>query len=325
MTEETLMSESHIPNEEIASNIVEAMTNEKALSSIRMTTGDQYFVFAVKTINSEYVIRMTDAHHKNKFNSAIYWQNKLLPLGIPLAKFIKTDLDEVYSQFPALLMPRLPGNDLINVYSNLTDIDKRNLAQEIVKIQNATTILPEGLSYGIMDNYDHISEDKSWYDFLLNRLQLFKELITKAAIFDVSLVSKVISITNDMEDNLRAIRSTPFLWDASERNVIVCNGKISGIVDVDDLCFGDPLFVLGLTYTALENEGYDTVYPDYWMRALNLDQKAKIRLEFYRLYYVVVFMRKHATTTTNCQKVIFNVQRLENILQRSLLKIKELI
>jgi hypothetical protein len=314
-----------IPNEEMASSVVEAMTSEKTLSSMRMTTGDQYFVFAVKTINSEYVIRMTAANHKNKFNSAIYWQNKLLPLGIPLAKFIKTDLDGVYSQFPALLMQRLPGNDLINVYSSLTDLDKRSLAQEIVKIQNATAILPEGLSYGIIDNYDHISEDKSWYDFLINRLQLFKDLITNAAIFDANQISKVISIAKNMEEDLRAIRSIPFLWDASERNVIVYNGKISGIVDVDDMCFGDPLFVLGLTYSALENEGYDTVYPDYWMRALNLDQKAKLRLEFYRLFYVVVFMRKHATTTTNCQKVIFNVQRLENILQWSLLKIKELI
>jgi hypothetical protein len=53
------MSVYRIPNEEVASGVVEAMTNEKVLSSIRMTTGDQYFVFAIKTANSDYVIRMT--------------------------------------------------------------------------------------------------------------------------------------------------------------------------------------------------------------------------------------------------------------------------
>src|ERR1700733_4718756 len=98
------MNESHlIPNEEIAATVVTAMTDEKVSSSIRMTTGDQYFVFDIKTANSEYVIRMTNDNHKNKFLSAIYWQEKLLPLGIPLAKFIKTDLEGMYSQFPALL------------------------------------------------------------------------------------------------------------------------------------------------------------------------------------------------------------------------------
>jgi len=78
------------PNEEIAAVVVASMMNEKVLSSIRMTTGDQYFVFATKTTTSEYVIRMTDADHKNKFLSAIYWQEKLIPLGVPLAQFIKT-------------------------------------------------------------------------------------------------------------------------------------------------------------------------------------------------------------------------------------------
>lgn len=314
-----------IPNEEMASSVVEAMTNEEILSSIRMTTGDQYFVFAVKTINEEYVIRMTDEEHKSKFESAIYWQDKLLPLGIPLAKFIKTDLNQFYSPFAALLMQRLPGNDLINVYSNLTDLDKRNLAQEIVKIQTAAMTLPEGLRYGIINHCDHIGEDKSWYDFLINKLHVFKNIITKAAIFDASQISEVISIAKSIEEDLSSVRSIPFLWDASERNVIVYDGKISGIVDVDDLCFGDPLFVLGLTYTALENEEHDTVYPDYWAQILNLDQNAKCRLEFYRLFYAVAFMRKHATISTNCQKTIYNVPRLENIFKRSLLRIKKLI
>jgi hypothetical protein len=68
------MSDSRLfPTEEIASSVVSSMTNEKILSAIRITTGDQYFVFSVKTTKSEYVIRMTDENHKKKFISAIYW------------------------------------------------------------------------------------------------------------------------------------------------------------------------------------------------------------------------------------------------------------
>jgi len=310
------------PNKDIAAAIVTSMTNEKVISSVRMTTGDQYFVFDIKTENSGYVIRMTDTEHKNNFISAIYWQEKLLPLGIPLAKFIKTDLDGKHSPFPALLMLRLPGDDLCNVYSHLTSFDKKNLAKAMVKIQATTSLLPDGPSYGIMASYEQVSDDKLWYDFLMNRLKLFMKIIRKNAVFDANLVTEVISIANSMEKELRAIRASPFLWDASERNVIIHHGKISGIVDVDDICFGDPLFVLALTYVALENEGHDTLYTDYWAEVLQLDKNAQLRLAFYRLFYAVVFMRKHSMTTTNRQQVIFNVGRLKNIFQQALMRVK---
>ena len=91
---------------------------------------------------------------------------------------------------------------------------------------------------------------------------------------------------------------------------------------MDEVCFGDPLFVLGLTYSALENDGHDTLYTDYWAEALQLDEKAKLRREFYRLIYIVVLMRKHSMETANSQKVIFNVQRLKALCIRSPMRIK---
>lgn len=312
-----------LPNENIAATVVTSMMGEKVLSSTRLTTGDQHFVFAVKTSKSEYVLRMTKEINKNYFISAQYWQEKLLPLGVPLAKFIRSDLEEKYSQFPALLMIRLPGDDLCNVYSSLTSLDKKNLAQEMVKIQSTTKALPEGLGFGITNSYENISEFKSWYDFLLQRLHFFRDILSKTSIFEGVNISKVISIANDMKEDFLTIRPTPFLWDASERNVLVYRGKITGIVDVDEICFGDPLLVLGLTYSALENEGHDTLYTDYWADILQLDNNAKLRLEFYRLFYIIAFMRKHSMTTANSKKIIFNVHHLTNMFNQSLVRILE--
>jgi hypothetical protein len=310
-----------LPNEDIAADVVASMTNEKVLSSHRLATGDQHFVFAVKTSSSEYVLRMTKEANKNYFISALYWQEKLIPLGVPLAKFIGSDLGGQFSQFPALLMMRLPGDDLCNVYSNLTNLDKKNLAEQMVTIQSRTKELPEGLGFGIMSSYEDIPEFKSWYDFLMQRLHLFRDIISKTNIFDETKISQAISIATEMKEDFLTIKATPFLWDASERNVLIYEGKISGIVDVDEVCFGDPLFVLGLTYSALENDGHDTLYTDYWAEALQLDKRAKLRLEFYRLFYIIVFMRKHSMTTANSQKVIFNVQRLKNMFDQSLTRI----
>lgn len=312
------------PDENIAATVVASMLGEKVLSSIRLATGDQHFVFAVKTESLEYVLRMTKETNRNFFISAIYWQEKLIPLGVPLAKFIKSDLNGEYSSFPALLMMRLPGDDLCNVYSSLTNLDKENLAKEMVAIQNTTKALPNGVGFGITSSYENTPEFKSWYDFLIQRLNFFMDIIGKASIFDATQILNAISIANEIKDDLHTVQATPFLWDASERNVIVYQGKISGIVDVDEICFGDPLFVLGLTYSALENEGHDTLYTDYWADNLHLDGKSKLRLEFYRLFYTVVFMRKHSMLSANNQKITFNVARLKNMFNQSLTRIKEI-
>jgi hypothetical protein len=309
------------PDEQAASSVVTSMTSEIVVSAARMPTGDQNFVFAVKTHNAEYVIRMTDDAHKQKFIAAIYWQDKLLPMGVPLAEFIKTDLDGLYSPFPALLMKRLSGDDLVNVYLNLSDVEKWNLANEIIKIQSLATTMPEGPGYGITDSYEHAHEFQTWYDFLMQRLHSYKDAIAKNKVFDADKITTVISMAESMEEDLKSVRPTPFLWDASERNVLVHHGKITGIVDVDELCFGDPLFVIALTSASLELEGLDTIYTDYWAALLHLDQKAKQRLAFYKLFYSVAFMRKHSVQTANSKTVMFDTELLNNIYERAVTRL----
>lgn len=65
---------------------------------------------------------------------------------------------------------------------------------------------------------------------------------------------------------------------------------------------------------------YDTLYSDYWAEALLLDKASQLRLEFYRLFFTIVFMRKHTMTTTNNQKIAFSIERLNKIFQQSLIR-----
>lgn len=321
MTRNQKITNESLPNEIIASSVVHSMTGEKSQSIMRIETGDQNFVYAVKTDAAEYVIRMTTVSYKSKFLSAIKWQKLFLPIGVPVAEFIQSDLDGKYSPYPALLMPRLPGDDLINVYPNLSDTEKKNLANEMVKIQALCSKLPENAGFGVADSYDYTPEDKTWFSFILNRLHLYKKIITKNGVFNHDLVTPVIQLSKKLEDNFSIIRPTPFLWDASERNVLVRDGKITGIVDIDDICFGDPLLVIALTSTCFELEGYDTHYTDYWADALHLDKAAQDRLNFYKLFYAVAFMRKHGIQTANDKMAMYDIERLINIYRRSIERI----
>jgi len=72
--------------------------------------------------------------------------------------------------------------------------------------------------------------------------------------------------------------------------VIVHEGRLSGIVDVDVVCFGDPLLTLALTRMALLTRGFDLDYADAWAQELELDAAAHDRLRVYTALCCVDFV-----------------------------------
>src|SRR5688500_5951552 len=129
-----MIDEPPYPDLKTAKYVASRLLKVDVLDAHRLTTGNKNFVFAINTKDQDFVIRMTTGAHKDVYHAAAYWQEKLLPLGIPLAKFIGKDLNESLSPFPALLMEKIPGDDICNLYGNLTLETKRNLAQQIVDI-----------------------------------------------------------------------------------------------------------------------------------------------------------------------------------------------
>ena len=311
-----------LPNHEVARQVVKQMTHEAVVASSPLTTGDQYYVFSVTTSKESYILRMTTPDDRAKFEDAIYWQNKLIPLGIPLAPFIKTDLDAVYSPFPSLLMKQMPGDDLCNVYPQLTEQDKQNLAKEIIAIQSCTQALPDGPDYGMMTRYEQTPVYSTWYDFLISSLYSFVDTVKQNHWFDDINVDAILTLAYDFKSDLVTIPPRPFLWDVSDRNVLVDQGRVSGIIDIDDICFGDYLCVIALTAVALKLEGYDCHYADYWADNLQLNDAEQRRLIFYRLYYCVMFMRKHGKTTMNQKTIQFDVSLLKQMFKDNLARLK---
>lgn len=78
------------------------------------------------------------------------------------------------------------------------------------------------------------------------------------------------------------------------------------------------MLVIALTSTCLELDGLDTVYTNYWELGLELDKFAKVRLNFYKLFYAIAFMGKHSLKTVNQKQVVFDTNQLEKIFFQSL-------
>jgi aminoglycoside phosphotransferase (APT) family kinase protein len=93
-----------------------------------------------------------------------------------------------------------------------------------------------------------------------------------------------------MANQLRAIPPTAFLDDTTTKNVIVHAGSLSGIVDTDVVCFGDPLFTLALTRLALLTHAMDVSYADDWQALLALTPAQERALALYVAVFAVGFM-----------------------------------
>jgi aminoglycoside phosphotransferase (APT) family kinase protein len=107
---------------------------------------------------------------------------------------------------------------------------------------------------------------------------------------DAEPVSRVERSAERLARYLARVRPTALLDDTTTKNVIVNEGRVSGIVDVDLICFGDPLFPVALTRTALVNAGQDQDYVDCWCELLALSAEQHSVLNFYTALFCVDFL-----------------------------------
>jgi hypothetical protein len=114
-------------------------------------------------------------------------------------------------------------------------------------------------------------------------------------LFDTSVVDTIEELVRSARYELDALPAIPFLHDTTTKNVIVePDGGFSGIVDVDDLCFGDPRYVPALTLASLLASGGPTRYVDAWMKEAGFVADRLFRL--YVTLFIVDFMSEHGQT-----------------------------
>ena len=121
----------------------------------------------------------------------------------------------------------------------------------------------------------------------LNRSRL---RICENGIFDPKMIDSVEQLLPQYDLYFDAIEPIPFLDDITTKNVLIHQGKLSGLIDIDSVCFGDKLYVVALTNMALIDKGFDTNYIDYWTEELDITPEERHILDFYTLIFCLDFM-----------------------------------
>ena len=315
----------HLPDEQQVARIVQTSMGESVLTIERFPTGLCHFVYDVTTeTRRNFVVRIARPENKEFLTSAMYWHGLLKPKGVPLPGILYSDPEAVTSPFPYMIIERLAGEDLGIVYPQLSNDEKKVLAGEMSHIQEAAGTLPFGKGYGFADSYEGDAFLNSWVDVLRGSLDRSRKRIQAIGAVDSRNADRVAGKIAKYEGYFSRVKPRCFLDDTTTKNVIIHDGKLTGIVDVDFACFGDNLFPIALTQMSLLNTGFDLDYIEYWCDAADVTEEQRDVLQFYTALFCVDFMGELGQTFNKERSQSAgaeDIQRLSSILDALLNRI----
>lgn len=263
-------------NEKSALEIFGKYVPVKADSVERCGVGHGNYVYIISGGAKRYVVRCSS--EDNAYTETIYWLRRLRKVNIPVPEIIG---DGRYQDFSYIILSYLEGRDLGLVYPALSREEKQGIAREVVRIQKLAASIELG------DIKDRWNWKDSFVQYMLDRA---RERIEKNDYFDVDKIDRLWQMGETLEDYFLQIKPIAYLDDISTKNLLIDQGRVSGIIDVDWIGIGDRLTFVAMSNVALLNKGYDTDYINYLMEELDVSQVERKALVFYSLLYCVDFM-----------------------------------
>ena len=279
------------PTEQDVMYISEKALDEKIVKIVRFPTGSQHYVYDVLTASGkQLVVRIGTEESRGHIAGAVFWHEILEKKGLPLPKFLFSETKKKLFEFPVIIMERLRGKDLGAVYNDLSQAQKIKLAIEVSNIQKVVGNLPQASGFGYARSYDDKTLKSSWLELVEDQLLRTQKRTVETGVFSLDYYNKISELMADNKKYLLNIKPIAFLDDTTTKNVIVHEGNLSGIVDIDFVCFGDPLYVVSLTKMALLSSECDLDYVNYWREDLKLTDEQERMLTLYTIAHCVGFM-----------------------------------
>jgi aminoglycoside phosphotransferase len=233
-------------------------------SAARFGLGNQHHVFDVTLENGDsIVVRLSRPENRAAMRGAVAMSQRLRPIGVPLPRLIAHDLD---AHFPCMILERLPGADLGNWVKAAPSASWSHISGALVAAQTKVA----AISFPGKPRFGYALERASapystWGDAVADSIATACDRVRNGGL-PMRQADAVCKAAARLKPLLDKIPATPFLHDTTTKNVIVADdGGFSGIVDVDDLCFGDPRQVKALTWAALAADGLPDGYVWNWL------------------------------------------------------------
>ena len=276
------------------------------LSIKHFTNGYCHQVYLIECTDAKYVLRITDRGGVEYYKGSLHWLPAMSRLGIAVPQILQSG--EYEGHFFALIT-YIEGKDLGDIYPALTSEEKRGLAESVAAIQKKVSSLSREDFYG----YTVGPRFQSWKDVVKELLDRAKSRISLNCVFSSDYIDAVSNKMALFDAYFAKIQPVAFLDDVTTKNVLIHDGRLSGIVDIDEISYGDPLFAIGLTHMALLYSGHDTEYIIAWMNALELTEEQREAERFYALLFCVDFMGEQGMAFNNGRHVEIEQEKVKRL------------
>ncbi len=246
-----------------AARIARAVARSEVVSCERFSTGLRHWVYDVETAGgSRLVVRLAHPDHRDELVGGVFWREQLESVGVVVPGLVAVDLEAAQ---PYMVLERLAGTDLGNVIDELDDEDLAGIASTVADFQARAARLPTAAGYGYALDYRSQLHD-TWFEVLDESIDRAARRIEAAGVVDPQYVRMARAGLETAKTSFRDVSPRAFLHDATTKNVIVDRGAVTGIVDTDEMAFGDPLWAASLTRTSLLAAGRSTSYAELLLR-----------------------------------------------------------
>ncbi len=238
-------------NSDIISDIFFSCFNKIPQETERCAVGIANYVYIVKCDDIKYTVRCSG--DKNAYEETVCWLKKLSAIDVPVPNVLFCGQ---YGQYSYLILNYIEGRDIGLVYRGLTSEEKKEIAKDVIAIQRKVSQLP----------LENIDGEWSWVRFVDGMLENAEKLIVQNGYFDVQKVARLREQKVILEKYFADVKPAAYLDDISTKNLLIHNGRLSGIIDIDQIGAGDDLTYIAMTYVALLNMDCDTDYAEYLLK-----------------------------------------------------------
>jgi aminoglycoside phosphotransferase (APT) family kinase protein len=226
----------------------------------------------------------------------------LRALGLPVPAVIAAGRTLTGGSY--IILNWIPGRDLVHELGGMSRAQMTLLAEQIVECQRRVGKLPAARRFG----WAPIGQNGS----LQTWTQVFGEAAFAERVHDGTLLgelrARLRALRSRVESYFSTVRATAFLDDLTLKNVLVENGELRGIIDVDFVCYGDPLLAVGATMASIASDVPESgaFYGEELIRCWNPDDAQRLALWFYAALWAIGSLNTTdaATEPTRAQALI---------------------
>jgi aminoglycoside phosphotransferase (APT) family kinase protein len=271
-----MQNEHHLDIEKI----IEREFGQQVESIERMGNGICNEVYRVRAGELDCVVRLKAE------GRYMYGSHNHIPIfraaGIDVPEILAENYSPEWSPFAYQVLSVIPGRDINDVISTLSDDELKGIASHVSRVFDALEAVPNNGKFGVLwgDGDDLVD---SWAAEIARMTKVAIGWGTRTGVLDAELAGILEWINAEYKPYFESVRPVTYFGDICAKNVMVDRGEFAGLVDLDALAQGDPCEAIGRIKASWYGTHYGRVYSDAVMDEQHLDPDRRRIVTMYAL------------------------------------------